>query len=1064
LSPIGSSPNENAATLTGNVLNLEPASIDYGGVITTGTQTFAGEKTFNNTVTVTVGDGDGNGIYSTSSQGYGVYGSSNEAFGVYGNSPSSTGVYGNSDSGYGVQGNSASGVAIYGNSTSSTAIQGASYTGTAVYANSDYGTGLVGISGEGIGVSAYSTTNIGLQVNGNGTIAIDVILGNSNKGLVINSGTSSTGNFIELAKNSVNKLVVNQEGELTATKLIKEGGTGLNALLDDGNTIALSAIAGATNLSTSQTSTNFTINSDTGNDAIVPLGNGLLAGATSNDYTTTEKNKLAAIQGTNTGDNATNTTSNAYADARVSDAAYDATSWNGVTTVAPSKNAIRDKIESTGLQEITNINASTTNPINVNVTGVDTGVYAFSPNGIGVNGYSQNYIGVRGYAETGIGVNGYSETGIGGSFETEGTTANIANFKKAGVIKAFINNAGELTAQKLKKDGGSPSQILAADGSVITQGNNITITGGVISSVGGSGGGGSTVNYYLNGGTSQGTFGGVTYYEFSKTAVIGTGADFNISSNGYIASFITDVADPSLLLIPIGNWIIEFYFSANSAGGSPSFYVELYKVSATNVFSPIANNSGTPEGITNGDVIDAYFTTLSVPETVLAVDDRLAIRVFVNASGKTITLHTQDETLCEVITTFTNGLTALNGLQAQVQNFSVGTAGTDFDINSSGSVHTFNLPSASATARGVVTIDPQTFAGDKTFTGTIGASNLSGTNTGDQNLQEVVTKGNAITVPTTKDKGIDITLSNNSSLYQNGIVVTVPQQTGSNPSPDAFVAVLNGQNPGTLSGSPVGFLADVTGTDNYGFLGYLTTGASTSVGSEMRSFDSHTGNLYVGAKYINDVRSEVFTVSNSGAITSGAVTASTVNGYAVSGVSTNGVAGVFMTTNGANIAEFKTANVSRATVSAGGVFSGTGLKASAQTASTIASFDAFQNVVSLTTANGYPTLTELKSLVGVSATAIQTQLDAKANITSQVFLGTPSLPTGTIGVTQTAGDNSTKLATTAFVTSAVSSAGVQVSPQDTFGTASIATVTAAEYAAFVTAGTISATTLYFITA
>ena len=53
---------------------------------------------------------------------------------------------------------------------------------------------------------------------------------------------------------------------------------------------------GVTNLSTTQTDTNFTINSDTGNDAIVPLANGLLAGATSNDYTTAEKNKLAGIE------------------------------------------------------------------------------------------------------------------------------------------------------------------------------------------------------------------------------------------------------------------------------------------------------------------------------------------------------------------------------------------------------------------------------------------------------------------------------------------------------------------------------------------------------------------------------------------------------------------------------------------------------------------------------------------------------------------------------------------------------------------------------------------------
>ena len=46
LSAIGSSPNANAATLTGSVLNLQPASASFGGVVTTGDQTFAGIKTF----------------------------------------------------------------------------------------------------------------------------------------------------------------------------------------------------------------------------------------------------------------------------------------------------------------------------------------------------------------------------------------------------------------------------------------------------------------------------------------------------------------------------------------------------------------------------------------------------------------------------------------------------------------------------------------------------------------------------------------------------------------------------------------------------------------------------------------------------------------------------------------------------------------------------------------------------------------------------------------------------------------------------------------------------------
>jgi len=51
-------------------------------------------------------------------------------------------------------------------------------------------------------------------------------------------------------------------------------------------------------------------------------------------------------------------------------------------------------------------------------------------------------------------------------------------------------------------------------------------------------------------------------------------------------------------------------------------------------------------------------------------------------------------------------------LTAQVQNFAVGTSGTDFGISSATSTHTFNLPTASATNRGALSsADWTTFNG-----------------------------------------------------------------------------------------------------------------------------------------------------------------------------------------------------------------------------------------------------------------------------------------------------------------------------------------------------------------
>jgi hypothetical protein len=60
-------------------------------------------------------------------------------------------------------------------------------------------------------------------------------------------------------------------------------------------------------------------------------------------------------------------------------------------------------------------------------------------------------------------------------------------------------------------------------------------------------------------------------------------------------------------------------------------------------------------------------------------------------------------------------------------------------------------------------------------------------------------------------------------------------------------------------------------------------------------------------------------------------------------------------------------------------------------------------------------ITSVSSPLAVSSGNLTVDLSAKADLASPTFTGTPSLPTGTTAVTQTLGDNSTKIATTAFV-------------------------------------------------
>ena len=214
-----------------------------------------------------------------------------------------------------------------------------------------------------------------------------------------------------------------------------------------------------------------------------------------------------------------------------------------------------------------------------------------------------------------------------------------------------------------------------------------------------SSGGGSSVSYYLNSSVSQGTIGGVAYRELSKDPIIGTGTDIAISSNGYVANYITDVNDPDVVLVPGGNFNCEFYFSVNNNTGNPNTYAELYKYDGT-TFTLLGTSVGVPEYINQGTIIAPYYFAIPVPTSALALTDRLAIRIYVNVDGRTVTLHTENSHLCQVVTTLSKGMVSLNNLTDQSQFLTTGTSGTNFAIVSSGDTHTFNLPVASASNTG----------------------------------------------------------------------------------------------------------------------------------------------------------------------------------------------------------------------------------------------------------------------------------------------------------------------------------------------------------------------------
>ena len=179
-----------------------------------------------------------------------------------------------------------------------------------------------------------------------------------------------------------------------------------------------------------------------------------------------------------------------------------------------------------------------------------------------------------------------------------------------------------------------------------------------------------------------------------------------------------------ITLANTGIYNIQFSLQLEKTGGSGNFTVDVW-VRKNGVDIPNTTGKVVLTGSANASpVVAAWNYVLD-----LAANDYLQLMWSTSNNNSIILAATATSPhpgIPSAILTVTQqagimagtGITAINSLTGAAQSLVVGTGGTDFDVTSSGTTHTFNLPTASAANRGALSsADWSTFNGKQNAVG-----------------------------------------------------------------------------------------------------------------------------------------------------------------------------------------------------------------------------------------------------------------------------------------------------------------------------------------------------------